>query len=433
MLKFNKRIVLIDLKNKEKDHLMINSLNGLVDILHYEEYIIFSLWKEKGLEIIPKTKQEQELYKKLLQRKYIIEKEEEHNMEQSLLKMVKEQRTKKEELCDNAVFVLSYNCNFACPYCYEEKKHGATRMTKEMVDKVFGFYKTRLQKIGLFGGEPLLPANREIISYIIDKAPQASYYIISNGYYIEEYIDLLKKINITIIQITLDGTEEIHNHSRILKNGEGTYKKILKGIQLLMENQIPVTIRMNVSNDNLNECYKEIDLLHSYDWARGLRFEMQPLFQINNIEQKSIYRTFLEKEFKENYKNEILQHLSVIGNFLYSGKRMHPVLKACDREVSGRYYDALGYVYSCILAVGDTEKAIGRYYPEYELKEKSFATRDITTIKECQECPNAFLCGGGCPNALPGYIDLYSPNCSNFIMDKEFFIPCIYQLKFESE
>ena len=65
MLKLNKRIIVVDLKNKKKDHLMINSLNGLVDIIHQEEYSIFSVW-QKGASMVPATKKEQDLYQKLV-------------------------------------------------------------------------------------------------------------------------------------------------------------------------------------------------------------------------------------------------------------------------------------------------------------------------------------------------------------------------------
>ena len=334
-------------------------------------------------------------------------------------------------MCNYAVFVLTYGCNFMCPYCYEEKEHGTIKMTKDMVDKVFELHNNELFSIGLFRGEPLLPGNRGIISYIIDKAPNAVYYVISNGYYIEEYMDILREIQITNMQITLDGIEEYHNQTRILKNGKKTYRKIIRGIKLLVEHGIPVTVRMNVTNENLWGCYREIDLLRSYEWGKQLKFEMQPLFQVSGKEYENIYNVFFEKESKENYKNEMLQRLSIISEFLYNGRRIYPVLKSCDREVTGRYYDAEGYIYSCILAVGDKKKAIGRYYPKYEMKEKSFATRDITKIEQCRNCNNAFLCGGGCPNGLPENVDLYSPNCVNFRQDIEYFVPCIYKLKFE--
>lgn len=429
MLKLNKRIIVVDLKNKKKDHLMINSLNGLVDIIHQEEYSIFSVW-QKGASMVPATKKEQDLYQKLVERKYIVDEDEEKEMEEAILDALKRQYIQNKELCSNAVFVLSYGCNFACQYCYEEKEHGTVKMTKEMVDKVFELHDNKLYSIGLFGGEPLLPANREIITYIVERAPKASYNIISNGYYVEEYMDILKKVTITNIQITLDGTEEYHDRSRVLKNGKGTYNKILRGIRLLLDSSIPVTIRMNVSVENIEECYKEIDLLRSYGWKGNLKFELQPLFQIDEQKREKLYNVFFEKESMENYKNDMLQRLSTISGFLYNGTRMYPVLKACDREVTGKYYDAEGYVYSCILAVGNTKKAIGRYYPTYEMKEKSFATRDITTIEKCKDCANAFLCGGGCPNGLPEDVDLYSPNCVSFMRELDFFVPCVYGLKF---
>lgn len=53
--------------------------------------------------------------------------------------------------------------------------------------------------IALYGGEPLLLQNKEIIEYIISKAPNAKYSITTNGYNIIEFIDILSRIDINNI------------------------------------------------------------------------------------------------------------------------------------------------------------------------------------------------------------------------------------------
>ena len=58
---------------------------------------------------------------------------------------------------------------------------------------------------------------------------------VTNGYTLEEYIPVLKSGKIREIQVTLDGTETIHNKRRFLKSGAGTFDKIVRGIDRCLE------------------------------------------------------------------------------------------------------------------------------------------------------------------------------------------------------
>jgi len=57
---------------------------------------------------------------------------------------------------------------------------------------------------------------------------------------LEEFIDLLKKIKIGYIMVTLDGDESNHNSNQYLANGNPTYQKIISGIKKCLENNIPI-------------------------------------------------------------------------------------------------------------------------------------------------------------------------------------------------
>ena len=71
----------------------------------------------------------------------------------------------------------------------------------------------------------------------------------TNGYSLENYIDILKGRSIREIQVTLDGTEEVHNKRRFLKGGDGTFEKIVKGVDACLENKITVNLRMVIDKE----------------------------------------------------------------------------------------------------------------------------------------------------------------------------------------
>jgi len=421
---------MIDLKNNDGDILLANGINGLVDVVHRKERAVIEKWMQEE-EIIPVGEEEERLYELLEKRQYLLQREEEEKIKQQIIDKLKERNQQKEQ--DSAWFVLTYRCNFHCPYCYENAVKKEKTMTIEMIDKVFEI-SPNLKHIGLFGGEPLLPENRKLIEYIFSKAPKAEYYAITNGFYLQEYMDLLQSVRFSNIQVTLDGTEKNHNETRFQVKGQPTYGKIISGIQRCLSADIPVTIRMNLSSGNFEELVREKSVIESTEWGKKAAFEIQPLFQCGKDEENKLYERLLEQDTKGTpVANQILKKMLPLSDFLYNGTRLRPIIRACDPEGINRFYDPYGDIYNCILAVGQKVKAVGTYFPKFQLKEKSFLTRDITKIKECRTCKNALFCGGGCPNGISDKGDIYSPNCYNFYNDAQNMIPAIFRLKQNGE
>ncbi len=430
-MKIIKNLIAIDLKDENEDYLFVNGINGMVDIVHKKEREIIENWRCAD-EIIIKDEFEQSIYDYLVSHQYIMDIDDEQTAKQNIIEKLKHLSDERSQNQRKACFVITYNCNFACPYCYEKEVETSPVISKSMVDKVF-LDNPNIEYISFFGGEPFLNSNRDIIKYIISKAPDAKYSAITNGYYLLEYIDIFKSIDITSIQVTIDGTREAHNKSRCLINGSPTYDKIIDGIKICVENKIPIKIRMNISPENLANCLEEKKRIESTDWGKNVQFELQPLFQCSSSTSNDLYESLVDNDNEDgSTENQILKNLSPISDFLYNGTKLVPVLKTCDRDGLNRFYDPYGNVYNCILAVGQKHKSIGQYYPELSLKEKSFLTRDITTIEKCKNCANSLLCGGGCPNALYDTEDVFSPNCFNFLNDVNNTIPLVYKARMSS-
>lgn len=93
--------------------------------------------------------------------------------------------------------------------------------------------------ITLFGGEPLLKENKEIVRYIIEQGRALGFRFdaVTNGYDLDAYEDLLSSENFNHLLITVDGTEERHNSTRIHKKNSSTFDIVIKniGIALMVE------------------------------------------------------------------------------------------------------------------------------------------------------------------------------------------------------
>jgi radical SAM protein with 4Fe4S-binding SPASM domain len=99
------------------------------------------------------------------------------------------------------------------------------------------------------GGEPIL---RTDLPYILDYAGQCGFStsLLSNGTLISaDVAGQLQKAGVRDVQVSLDGTEKIHDGIR----GTGSFKRALSGIENLVNHGIDTYINMTLSRINMNE------------------------------------------------------------------------------------------------------------------------------------------------------------------------------------
>lgn len=139
----------------------------------------------------------------------------------------------------------------------------SVRKNQDMCDKIICFIENNDAKevhIKWYGGEPLV--NFQSISYISNilknnyKGKQISYSIVTNGYLIDDkVIEVFRRYKLTSMQITIDGPKEIHDKTRILANGDGTFDTIIENLKIAIP-KLPeclFSIRVNIDKKN---CYE---------------------------------------------------------------------------------------------------------------------------------------------------------------------------------
>lgn len=162
-------------------------------------------------------------------------------------------------------------CNARCFYCFESD-HKRCTMTKEIISDVIEYIarmcKGEPVEISWFGGEPMVGKN--CISQICDGLKQKEIKfkssMVSNAYLFDA--DLIKKAkeewNLRSIQITLDGTEEVYNKTKAYVNPkDNPYERVMKNIDDLLDAGIVVSVRMNVTNSNVEDLCDLIDILET--------------------------------------------------------------------------------------------------------------------------------------------------------------------------
>lgn len=298
---------------------------------------------------------------------------------------------------------------------------------KEMVDYAYTAMEEiesreplRNKNILLYGGEPLLAENREIIEYILYEGKKRGYKFkaITNGYDLNYFIDLLSPELINDIQITIDGTKDYHNKRRIHYKKLPTFDKIIDNIELALKTNIKVSVRVNNDNKNLN------DFLSLKEYFKQRDFFTFPLFNVYSSllwnstsiseDEKLLLDFSTSKQYISRHKEmDTVNYCKDYGIFhsiyqaLTKGKPIHFKSVFCSSQAGGYVFDPLGGIYPCLEVVGNIHNRIGDYGNgkikwNQEALEK-WRNYDITHNTLCHSCKYALLCGGGCvAHALSG-------------------------------
>lgn len=148
--------------------------------------------------------------------------------------------------------VLTKACPLKCLHCYNNS--GTPHKEELSTDEVFAVLdkikSMGVKRISLTGGEPTArPDFAEILKYV-SKAMQAVI-VISNGYCLtEEIADAIKECGNVVVQISLDGAEENHNHMR---GARDSYQKAVDSIQLLTAKGVLVMVAITINEINARD------------------------------------------------------------------------------------------------------------------------------------------------------------------------------------
>lgn len=196
------------------------------------------------------------------------------------------------------------DCNARCFYCYE-KGHRRISMTEEMARKVTDFIirnnPGERVRIRWFGGEPLY--NKGAITTICKGLKEAGIEyrssLVSNGYLFDNVVvaEAVDLWNLTKVQITLDGTEEVYNRCKSFIYPEGSaYQRVLGNIHRLLDAGIRVTVRLNMDRHNADDLFNLADIL-TEEFGGQKRFGVYShvLFEVGS-EKTAVPHTELQRQ-----------------------------------------------------------------------------------------------------------------------------------------
>ena len=296
------------------------------------------------------------------------------------------------------------DCNFACSYCYEQRRSGI--MNETIQQAVLDLIRQKLQmgpkvfSLCWYGGEPLLcPEIIDRLSMKIRELCQVygtdyKCTMISNGYLLtEQNVAILKRIGCSSVQITVDGPPSIHDRRRHLRNGTGTFARIFQGIQLLNDNGFLVRVRVNLDKENFF-CYQQvIELFSSMD---NVTCYPAPVTAEKTQTQVQRNRCFTHQEYSSFY-SDVVDPQTMIDAFERSFQ--NPTFTCMAENDHSFVIDPSGYLYKCMNDVGQRQFAVGSVTDDSVCGIASigkYLGRDPFQEPECSECLFLPLCYGRC-------------------------------------
>ena len=333
------------------------------------------------------------------------------------------------------MFIPSFACDLACPYCFEgELTARSPRMSEEMIDSAFDaipgiqdLHENRGQPyVTLFGGEPLLntPAQRESVEQILRRAYDRGYPVtaISNGVNLEKYVPLLRQHECLEVQVSLDGTPPVHDQRRVFRGGRPTFHRIERGIDAAIGGGIRVLIRMLVDSETIPDLPAFAQYAQAKGWIGNplvtifYGFTKQTTFLYVTPghpagEREKMVRGDVPAGRQDAFfamlkDNPLVDRMlrpdpARIRSAVLEGDRLHPNLQGCSAGTSVIAFDPSGRLYGCPETVGRPQHSCGTYHPEIRYNapyRESWRHRFVDTVGICRTCDVKLFCGGGgCP------------------------------------
>ncbi len=305
---------------------------------------------------------------------------------------------------------IIHSCNLKCTHCYQDD-YGAKMLFEEMLP-VLDKYEKYLQlngyegQINLTGGEPLLhPDFFKAAGEIKRRGIRLG--ILTNGVLInQETAERISKLKPVFVQVSLDGTKDIHDEIR----GEGNFEKALKGIDELKKTGTRVLVSFTAMKSNYRD-FSDVARIcqnHKVDklwWDRVVSDDEKVYLSTEEFKEISASAVKLKRKYSFISNDRALQglHINKCGYECSAGKRLLIILANGDMMACRR----LPFIIGNINQVEDIEAFLAQNKKIREIVNAS-------EVPECKGCQYYVKCRGGAKcvtYARAGRLGIRDVNC----------------------
>ncbi len=319
----------------------------------------------------------------------------------------------------------SSNCNLNCSYCFyhDEAKHRSTKSfgfmnadTIETIIERFLSYAEKSCTFGFQGGEPML-AGLDFFKRVVEREKryntnhlEVHNAIQTNGTLIDDAWAAFFTEHNFLVGVSLDGYESLHNLYRRDAQGNGTFSRVMQGIEALKRNKTEFNILTVVTAQTA----KHIKEAYAFFMREGLNYQqyipcIEPLGGSEGTQKHTLtpklYARFIKDLFDVWYNDR------VAGRFVYNRyfENLAALLlgyrpESCDMNgaCSIQYaIEANGSVFPCDFYMLDGYCIGNCSIDSLELidenrRQLGFVEASLQLPQQCRTCGWFRFCRGGC-------------------------------------
>ncbi|WP_316839071.1 radical SAM/SPASM domain-containing protein [Pedobacter gandavensis] len=314
---------------------------------------------------------------------------------------------------------IAQKCNMGCSYCYADQGgFGAAMksMTLETATRSIDLLLKDCPENGkvqltFLGGEPLLnrKAIRAATEYAFEKAAEKNitvgFSITTNGTLLIPEDALFFEQYAFSVTISLDGLKEEHDRQRPLKNGLGTYDRIMENIAPLLriQQKMQVSARVTVTPANLNL----LEILDSFIEMGFHSVGFSPLLKSSSgtgeMDEKDLEQMLgamiacglhFEQQVLEGKRYPYLNMINALKEIEKGTHRPYP----CGAGAGYMGVSADGELAACHRFVNEPNGRMGDLVNgvDPDLQNAWLESRHVHQQSPCNQCWARYLCGGGC-------------------------------------
>jgi uncharacterized protein len=314
-------------------------------------------------------------------------------------------------------------CNLDCSYCFYLDREAdpysalpARRMTDETLERLIDtylFYSYPNSTFAFQGGEPTLagPAFFEKVAELQQRYGRNGHSVgnamQTNGVLLNDrWCELFKQYN-WLIGISIDGPEPVHDLYRYNKQGAGTWRKVMAGVECMKKHGVEFNALCVLSQANIGKAAE----IYKFFRAQGIDYiQYIPLSEFDGLGQPmpftitpEQYGRFLCETFDLWWPDRRKVRIRYFDNIAESLAGQKPgactLHETCDSYVVVEFN---GDIYPCDFFV-ESEWKLGNInvdsWAEISRRQRryQFAAKKTVPHPECQVCEYQSICHGGCP------------------------------------
>ena len=300
---------------------------------------------------------------------------------------------------------LTTKCNHKCIHCYNHWREESVKdrtLSEEEIEKIINNLKeSEVSSLLITGGEPMLHPKLMFRAIELGKKAGLKCGVNSNLTLVtHEIAQELKQLDVGVLTSLLSFDPVLHDS---ITKSKGSFQRLINGIKILQEHEVPISINMVVMRPNMEQIYETGKFVHGLGLRSFRATKVHPaqgsmIFEDIKLPPEKISSIFenlikLREDLGMNvdslttYPVCLLKDLNRYGEFLLS--------RSCSAGKSGCTIGADGSVRPC----GHADESYGNSTIESLLviwpRLKSW--RDGSLLpEECKECKYLRECSGGC-------------------------------------